>query len=62
MFGENGAVTEAPIPDAIADEAAFLHDTTVENIAESDEDLMNKYLDEGALSEEDLDPACAKAC
>ena len=42
MFGENGAVTEALIPDAIADEAALLHDTTVENIAESDEELMEK--------------------
>ncbi|EGW45068.1 hypothetical protein HMPREF0178_02189 [Bilophila sp. 4_1_30] len=54
MFSENGAVTEALIPDAIADEAALLHDTTVENIAESDEELMEKYLEEGSLSEEDL--------
>ncbi len=54
MFGENGAVTEALIPDAIADEAALLHDTTVENIAESDEELMEKYLEEGSLSDEDL--------
>lgn len=54
MFGENGAVTEALIPDAIEDEAALLHDTTVENIAESDEELMEKYLEEGSLSEEDL--------
>ncbi len=54
MFGENGAVTEALIPEALADEAALLHDTTVENIAESDEELMEKYLEEGSLSEEDL--------
>lgn len=54
MFGENGAVTEAIIPEALADEAALLHDTTVENIAESDEELMEKYLEEGSLSEEDL--------
>ena len=47
-------MTEALIPDAIADEAALLHDTTVENIAESDEELMEKYLEEGSLSEEDL--------
>ena len=52
MFGENGAVTEALIPDAIADEAALLHDTTVENIAESDEELMEKT----------SPPACARAC
>ena len=54
MFGENGAVTEALIPEALADEAALLHDTTVENIAESDEELMEKYLAEGSLSAEDL--------
>lgn len=55
MFGENGEVTEAPVPEDLADEAALLHDTAVENIAESDEDLMNKYLDEGALSPEEID-------
>ena len=54
MFGENGAVTEALIPEALADEAALLHDTTVENNAESDEELMEKYLEEGSLSAEDL--------
>ena len=54
MFGEIGAVTEALIPEALADEAALLHDTTVENIAESDEELMEKYLEEGSLSAEDL--------
>ena len=54
MCGENGAVTEALIPEALADEAALLHDTTVENIAESDEELMEKYLEEGSLSAEDL--------
>ena len=54
MFGENGAVTEALIPEALADEAALLHDTTVENIAESDEELMETYLEEGSLSAEDL--------
>ena len=55
MFGENGEVTEAPVPEDLADEAALLRDTAVENIAESDEDLMNKYLDEGALSPEEID-------
>lgn len=55
IFGENGEVTESPVPDDLADEAALLRDTAVENIAESDEDLMNKYLDEGALSPEEID-------
>lgn len=54
MFGENGAVSDALIPEALLDEATLLRDTTIENIAESDEELMEKYLEEGSLSPEDL--------
>ena len=54
LFGENGAATEALIPEEIADEASLLRDTTIENIAESDEVLMEKYLEEGSLNPEDL--------
>jgi len=54
MFGENGAVSEALVPESLQDEAALLRDTTVENIAESDEELMEKYLEEGSLSPDEL--------
>ncbi len=54
MFGENGATAEAEIPAALADDISLLRDVTVENIAESDEVLMEKYLEEGILAEEDL--------
>ena len=54
MFGENGATAEAEIPAALADDISLLRDITVENIAESDEILMEKYLEEGVLSDEDL--------
>ncbi len=54
-FGENGAVSEIPVPDAMKDEATKLRDAAVENIAESDEALMEKYLEEGELSPEELD-------
>lgn len=54
MFGENGTVSEALIPESFIDEATLLRDTTIENIAESDEELMEKYLEEGSLSPEDL--------
>ena len=60
MFGENGAVTETVIPAELADEAQLLHDTAVENIAESDEELMLKYLDEGSLTEEEIDSGLRK--
>ncbi len=55
MFGENGATIEAPIPADLADEVTLIRDTTIENIAESDEELMEKYLEEGILSAEDID-------
>ena len=54
LFDENGLVKEAPVPAGMLDEITLLHDTAVENIAESDEVLMEKYLEEGVLSEEDL--------
>ena len=54
MFGENGATIEAAIPAGMADDVTLLRDTTIENIAESDEALMEKYLEEGSLSPEDL--------
>ena len=53
-FGDNGVVTECPIPEAMQDEVTITHDLAVENIAESDEELLEKYLDEGALSAEEL--------
>lgn len=54
LFAEDGKTTEIPIPEDLADETQLLRDTAIENIAESDEDLMNKYLEEGILSEDDI--------
>ncbi|SDF83007.1 elongation factor G [Desulfovibrio legallii] len=54
MFGPDGATAEADIPAALADDVTLLRDVAIENIAESDEELMEKYLEEGSLSPEDL--------
>lgn len=54
IFEADGATGEAEIPAELADDVSLLHDVTVENIAESDEALMEKYLEEGSLSLEDL--------
>jgi elongation factor G len=54
MFGADGAIAEADIPEDIADEVDVLRETMIENIAESDEDLMEKYLEAGELSPEDI--------
>ena len=53
-FLDNGETKEMPIPAELEDEAMLLRDTSVENIASSDEDLMNRYLEEGSLSDEDI--------
>lgn len=54
MFGADGATTEAAVPADMAEHVTLLHDMAVENIAESDETLMEKYLEEGSLSAEEL--------
>lgn len=54
MFGADGSVTEAEIPAELADDMAILRETAVENIAESDEALMEKYLDIGELTDEEI--------
>ena len=53
-FLENGETEDMPIPADLEDEVMLLRDTSVENIASSDEDLMNRYLEEGTLSDEDI--------
>ena len=55
LFNDNGKVTEAPVPDSLRAAITALRDTAIENIAESDETLMEKYLEEGVLSQEELD-------
>jgi elongation factor G len=57
LFGEGGKVSEAEVPADLADEVAALREATIENIAESDEALMEKYLEEGELTAEEIDVA-----
>ncbi|THB72107.1 MAG: elongation factor G [Desulfovibrio sp.] len=54
MFGDDGKVTEGEVPGDLADDMETLRETTIENIAESDEDLMEKYLEEGELTPEEI--------
>ncbi|WP_320169365.1 elongation factor G [Maridesulfovibrio sp.] len=53
-FEENGEASKCDIPADIAEEIEVLRETMIENIAESDEDLMEKYLEEGELTEEEI--------
>ncbi len=46
--------TEIPVPAALADEAESLREALVEGAAGSDDELLEKYFDEGTLSDEDI--------
>lgn len=55
-YGEPGSkkVTEEEIPDDLKDEAESYRTEFIEKVAETTEELMNKYFEEGALQEADL--------
>ncbi|HOQ72355.1 MAG TPA: elongation factor G, partial [Smithellaceae bacterium] len=54
-FADNkGAGKAVDIPADLADEAAELRSSMVEDIAEADDELMNKYLEAGELSAEEI--------
>ncbi len=54
FFKGDGEVEEGEIPEDMVDRIEELYEYTVENIAESDEELMEKYLEEGELSHEEI--------
>ncbi len=55
VFGPNGGKPEKkPIPDSEMDKAKKMHNALVEAAAENEEGLMEKYFDQGTLSEEEL--------
>ncbi len=60
-FKKDGATEEREIPEDLKDEAQLLRDVSIENVAESDEDLMNKYLEEGSLTAAEIDAAMRSA-
>ena len=54
FFGEDGKLEPGDVPDDLADMVEEIRETAVENIAESDEVLMEKYLEEGSLTSEEM--------
>jgi elongation factor G len=53
-FEADGKFSEIPIPADMADEVSMLREATIENIAESDEELMEKYLETGELEPDEI--------
>ncbi len=56
-----GKVEEENIPDEIKDKAGNLREALMETIAESDDALLEKYLESGELSEEEIKEGLKKA-
>lgn len=54
LFHDQGGATKAEVPAEMAEEINILRETTIENIAESDEALMEQYLDVGELTTEEI--------
>lgn len=57
----DGKGTESDVPADWQDAAASLHEQLVESVAETDEELMEKYFSEGELSREELVTGLSKA-
>jgi elongation factor G len=61
LFSDNKGIGKAvDIPAEMMDEVKSLRDSMVEDIAEADDELMNKYLEAGELSPEELQAGLKK--
>lgn len=60
-FDENGKAKEIDIPADMQDALESTREKLVEIVAESDDDLMEKYFEDGTLSDEDVLPNLSKA-
>jgi elongation factor G len=53
-FQAEGALQEKEVPEELQDQLEEYYEAALENIAESDEELMEKYLEEGDLNQEEI--------
>jgi elongation factor G len=54
LFDDKGKAKETDIPADMADEIEIYRESLMEQVAETDDDLIEKFLEEGALTDEDL--------
>ena len=51
---QSGSMNESELPDDLKDRVKGLHGELIEYVAESDDTLLEKYFDQGSLSEEEM--------
>ncbi len=54
MFDDKGKAKEADIPENMVDEIAAYREALMEQVAETEDDLIEKFLEEGELTDEEL--------
>lgn len=59
-YGGDGKGKEGPIPDAMADEVAAEREKLVENVAEADDTLLERYLEGESLTDDEVKQALRK--
>lgn len=61
LFKEDGKTENTDIPADMADEVAAMRENLMEYVAETDDDLIERFLEEGELSDEELITGLAAA-
>lgn len=59
--GDKGTISEAEVPGELEDDMAMYREALMESVAETDDDLLEKFLEEGELGNEDLLAGLRKA-
>lgn len=60
LINPGGESVSGPVPEEFKEELLVLRDVGMENIAESDEVLLEKYLEEGEINKEEMNAAIKK--
>ncbi len=58
---DSGKMTEAAVPDALADAAKSARDALIEMVAEADDSLMEKFFEAGTLTQDELKAGLGRA-
>ena len=61
MFEDGGKTSLTDVPPELAEEVAALRENAMEYVAETDDDLLEKFLEEGELTDEELKSGLAAA-